>query len=210
MASENRIFGDQAMALVNEARRSNAAGTLVKYNDPLVRAVCREMRMLDTDLSRVTAEYEIEGSQVPEGVMAAASFYHVALRRNKRCVLAYQNNRLEKLRELYWGAAGSLAHLLGDQELRSKLSPHEVDFLRSYNEIVQEYRVDFEDVLDVVGDVTMPPKELNVVVRVVRDCGTIQTELGPIDFQRGQRFMVRRSDIEQLITQGFLEVVGYG
>jgi GINS complex subunit 1 len=140
--------------------------------------------------------------------MAAASFYHVALRRNKRCVLAYQNNRLEKLRELYWGAAGSLAHLLGDQELRSKLSPHEVDFLRSYNEIVQEYRVDFEDVLDVVGDVTTPPKELNVVVRVVRDCGTIQTELGPIDFQRGQRFMVRRSDIEQLITQGFLEVVG--
>lgn len=196
------------MSLVNEARRSNAAGTLAKYDDLLVREVCREMRMLDTDLSHVTRGYEIEGSQVPEGVMAAASFYHVALRRNKRCVLAYQNNRLEKLRELYWGAAGSLAHLLGDQELRSKLSPHEVDFLRSYNEIVQEYRVDFEDVLDVVGDVTTPPKELNVVVRVVRDCGTIQTELGPIDFQRGQRFMVRRSDIEQLITQGFLEVVG--
>lgn len=208
MSVENRIFGDQAMALVNEALRSNAAGTLAKYNDPLVREVCREMRMLDADLARITAPYEVEGSQVPDGVMAAASFYHVALRRNKRCVLAYQNQRLEKLRELYWGAAGSLAHLLGDQETRSRLSPHEVDFLRSYNEIVQEYRADFEDVLDVVGDVTTPPKELNVVVRVVKDCGTIQTEQGAIDFQRGQRFMVRRSDIEQLITQGFLEIVG--
>lgn len=208
MSVENRIFGDQAMALINEARRSIATGTLSKYNDPLVREVCREMRGLDQDLSRTTTPYEIEGSQVPEGVMAAASFYHVALRRNKRCLLAYQNHRLEKLRELYWGAAGSLAHLLGDQETRSRLSPHEVDFLRSYNEIVQEYRADFEDVLDIVGDVTAPPKELNVVVRVVKDCGTIQTELGPIDFQRGQRFMVRRSDIEQLITQGFLEIVG--
>jgi GINS complex subunit 1 len=206
--TDNRLFGDQAMTLVIEARRSNASGTLSKYNDPLVRSVCREMRQLDSDLSRITSAYEIEGSQVPDGVMAAASFYHVALRRNKRCVLAYQNHRLEKLRELYWGAAGSLAHLLGDQDVRSRLSPHEVDFLRRYNEMVQEYRTDFEDVLDVVGDISTPPKDLNVVVRVVKDCGTIQTELGPIDFQRGQRFMVPRSDIEQLITQGYLEVVG--
>jgi GINS complex subunit 1 len=208
MSAESHLFGDQGMALVNEARRSTAAGTLSKYNDPLVREVCREMRMLDRDLSNITSAYEMDGSQVPDGIMAAASFYHIALRRNKRCVLAYQNHRLEKLRELYWGAAGSLAHLLGDQETRSRLSPHEVDFLRSYNEIVQEYRSDFEDILDIVGDVNIPPKELNVVVRVVKDCGTIQTELGPIDFQKGQRFMVRRADIEQLITQGFLEVVG--
>ncbi|PVG01619.1 putative PSF1-part of GINS, replication multi protein complex [Serendipita vermifera] len=208
MSAESQLFGDQAMALVNEARRSIAAGTLSKYNDPLVREVCREMRMLDRDLSNITSAYEMDGSQVPDGIMAAASFYHIALRRNKRCALAYQNHRLDKLRELYWGAAGSLAHLLGDQEARSRLSPHEVDFLRSYNEIVQEYRSDFEDVLDIIGDVSAPPKELNVVVRVVKDCGTIQTELGPIDFQKGQRFMVRRADIEQLITQGFLEVVG--
>jgi len=208
MSTESRLFGDQAMGLIVEARRSEAANTLLKYNDPAVRAVCREIRMLDTDLSRVTTEYEHEGSQAPDGVVAAASFYHVALRRNKRCVLAYQNHRLERLRELYWGAAGSLAHLLGDQDVRSKLSPHEVDFLRKYNQIVQEYRADFADILDVVSDVTDPPKELHVVVRVVKDCGTIQTELGAIDFQKGQRFMVRRSDIEQLITQGFLEVVG--
>jgi len=208
MSTESRLFGDQAMGLIVEARRSEAATTLLKYNDPAVRAVCREIRMLETDLVRVTAEYESGGTQPPENVMAAAAFCHVALRRNKRCVLAYQNHRLERLRGLYWGAAGSLAHLLGDQDIRSKLSPHEVDFLRKYNQIVQDYRADFADILDVVSDVTDPPKELHVVVRVVKDCGTIQTELGAIDFQKGQRFMVRRSDIEQLITQGFLEIVG--
>jgi GINS complex subunit 1 len=46
-----------------------------------------------------------------------------------------------------------------------------------------------------------------VLVHVIRDCGIIQTELGTIDFQKGQRFMVRRADIEHLIVQGYLEEV---
>jgi len=41
----------------------------------------------------------------------------------------------------------------------------------------------------------------------VRDCGVIETELGTIDFRKGQRFMVRRADIEHLIVQGYLEEV---
>jgi hypothetical protein len=42
---------------------------------------------------------------------------------------------------------------------------------------------------------------------MVRDWGVIQTELGSIDFQNGQRFMVRRADIEHVIAQGHLEEV---
>jgi soluble cytochrome b562 len=41
----------------------------------------------------------------------------------------------------------------------------------------------------------------------VRNRGVIQTELGNIDFQKGQRFMVRGADIEHLIAQGHLEEV---
>ena len=52
-----------------------------------------------------------------------------------------------------------------------------------------------------------PPKDIHVLVRVVRDCGIIQTEAGAIDFQKGQRFLVRRADIEHLIVQGYLEEV---
>lgn len=57
------------------------------------------------------------------------------------------------------------------------------------------------------ASVERPPKELFVTVRVVRDCGTIRTERGEIDFRKGQRFLVRRSDVEGLIVQGYLEEV---
>ena len=52
-----------------------------------------------------------------------------------------------------------------------------------------------------------PPKDLHVAVRVARECGVIQTEVGAIDFKKGHRYHVRRSDVEHLIVQGFLEEV---
>jgi soluble cytochrome b562 len=42
---------------------------------------------------------------------------------------------------------------------------------------------------------------------MVRDYGVTQPEFGNIDFQGGQRFMVRRVDIVHLIAQGYLEEV---
>lgn len=46
-----------------------------------------------------------------------------------------------------------------------------------------------------------------MTVKVVRDCGVVMTERGAIDFQRGQRFLVRRGDVERLVVQGYLEEV---
>jgi GINS complex subunit 1 len=70
-----------------------------------------------------------------------------------------------------------------------------------------DFRGDFSAELDVAASITHPPRDLHVLVRVVRDCGVIETELGTIDFRKGQRFMVRRADIEHLIVQGYLEEV---
>ena len=93
--------------------------------------------------------------------------------------------------------------------MRSRLSPQETDFLRGYNELILDYKSEFLDVLDLTSSITRPPTidDLYVDVRVVRDCGTVYTELGQIEFRKGQRYMVRRSDIERLITQGYLEEV---
>lgn len=70
-----------------------------------------------------------------------------------------------------------------------------------------DFRGEFSNELDIMASITVPPKELHVSVKVVKDCGVIQTELGTIDFKKGQRFMVRRADIEHLIVQGYLEEV---
>ena len=221
--SEFKMFGDQAMALVVEARRTavqpvdplSVGNALPKYNDAVVQNVCRELRMIDADMRTALAPWlNVEGGRTaadmpPTELSIAAMMYHVSKVRNKRVMLAYVQSRLDRLRDLYWASGGALHHLLGNPTLRERLSPHEVDFLRKYHEqvIVARAEYEFGDILDLTVGIDVPPKELHVLVRVLKDIGDVHTEQGTIDFRMGQRFHLRRSDIEHLIVQGYLEEV---
>ncbi|KAF8323517.1 putative PSF1-part of GINS, replication multi protein complex [Cantharellus anzutake] len=202
------MFGDAAMSLIIEARRSQALDTLLNYNDETVRNVVREIRSLDADMqAAITESMEKDPDAEPsKGVMCEMHIYNSSVQHNKRCLLSYLASRIDRLKDSFWASNGALPHLLNDPEIRHKISPHEVDFLRQYNALIMDYRSDVLDVLDVAASLTNPPKDLYVEVRVLRECGTIQTEVGSIDFKRGQRFMVRRSDVEHLIVQGYLEM----
>ncbi|KAI0029904.1 GINS complex Psf1 component [Vararia minispora EC-137] len=202
MSSEARQFGDLATQLVQEARRSTLTDTLLKYNDTLVRSIVREQRQLDTLITQTLAQ-----DVTFTGSNPAALLYQTAIQRNKRCLLAYHSHRTDRLRDMYWAVGGALPHLLANTDIRAKLAPHEVDYLREYNASIIEFRSDFTAELDIAASITHPPKDLHVLVRVVRDCGAIQTEVGSIDFRYGQRYMVRRADIEHLIVQGYLQEV---
>jgi GINS complex subunit 1 len=212
MSADTRQYGDLATQLVTESKRSTGTDTLLKYNDPLVRAIIREQRQLEQLLQvALVAQEPQDDSQLtladaPTELTVPLLVYQTAINRNKRCLLAYHSHRLDRLRAMYWAVGGALPHLLSSEDTRSKLSPHEVDFLRSYNASILDFRTDYPE-LDIMASVDKPPKDLHVLVRVVRDCGTIQTELGAIDFRKGQRFMVRRADVEHLIVQGYLEEV---
>ena len=198
--AEHKQFCELATQLVTESRRSTASDTLFKYNDPLVRQIIREQRQLEAFILA-------DNPETFTGDTPALLIYQVAILRNKRCLLAYHNHRIERLKSMYWAVGGALPHLLSAPDIRSKLSPLEVDFLKKYNSQVMDFRSEFSDELDIMAGITEPPKDLNALVKVIRDCGVIQTELGSIDFRKGQRYMVRRADIEHLIVQGYLEEV---
>ena len=198
--SEARQYGELATQLIIESRRSTQTDTLLKYNDSMVRSIIREQR----DLEKAIATLDLQDGRPPPPPLL---IIQTAINRNKRCLLAYHSHRVDRLRDMYWAVGGALPHILSNQDIRSKLSPHEVDYLRQYNSSVMEFRSEFSHELDITASITNPPKDLHVLVRVIRDCGMIQTELGSIDFQKGQRFMVRRADIEHLIVQGYLEEV---
>jgi len=154
----------------------------------------------------------------------------LAARRNKRCLLAYLQTRVGGIKERWWDAGGGLAYLLsttpnsnggstnengsggnmeGDSpDLRSSLSPQELDFLRGYNNLLLDYKSDFLDVLDLTAGIDRPPGELMVDVRVVKDAGEVVLEGGErVDFRKGERFRLARGGVERLIIQGFLEEV---
>ena len=198
--SDARQYGELATQLIIESRRSTQTDTLLKYNDSMVRSIIREQR----DLEKAIATLDLRDGRPPPPPLL---IIQTAINRNKRCLLAYHSHRVDRLRDMYWAVGGALPHILTNQDIRSKLSPHEVDYLRQYNSSVMEFRSEFSHELDITASITNPPKDLHVLVRVIRDCGVIQTELGSIDFQKGQRFMVRRADIEHLIVQGYLEEV---
>lgn len=204
--AEARQFGDLATQLVLESRRSTATDTLLKYNDSLVRSIIREQR----DLERAADPLVLQSLDAPEGTPPPPGLIIIqtAINRNKRCLLAYHSHRVERFRDMYWAVGGALPHILSNADIRSKLSPHEVDYLRQYHDSVMEYRADLgTNELDIMAGIERPIKDLNVLVKVVKDCGVIQTELGSIDFKKGQRFMVRRADIEHLIVQDYLEEI---
>ena len=205
MASETHQFGDLATRLVTESRRSTATDTLLKYNDVLVRTIIREQRGLEALVN--DALEQAASADMLTTLPPAVIIYQTAISRNKRCLLAYHQHRMNFLKSLYWSLGAALPSLLSSTQLRANLAPHEVDFLRKYNSLIVDFRSEFSNELDITSSITNLPKDIHVLVKVVRDCGLIQTELGVIDFQKGQRFMVRRTDIEHLIVQGYLEEI---
>ncbi|KMQ42063.1 GINS complex [Trichophyton rubrum] len=145
---------------------------------------------------------------------------HLSMRRNKRCLLAYHRIRAEKIEEMCWKGIDPLEHQQRQREIESgnnnsedhgtlrtdrtplsnahynsSLTPVEEEYFRQYNEMLMAYKGHWTDV-DLTGSLE-PPKELYIDVRVLKDAGEIQTEYG--------QFFVRLGDVEQLISQGYLQ-----
>src|ERR1700761_5258638 len=179
-----------SQTLVTECKRSSATSTLYKYNDALVRQLCREIRALDKHLSTTLAAVaHFKANDIPQAELCTMTMIQAMIERDKRCLLAYHQYRLGLLKELYWNVGGALPQILNNPDVRAKLSPHEVDFMREYSKMVGDWRSELLDVVDLAMGVERPPKDVNVPVIVVRECGVVNTELGEIDFQKGQRYL---------------------
>ena len=156
-----RQYGELATQLLMESRRSTATDTLLKYNDVVVRSIIREQRQLESLLQSALEQQEgLDPNRAGLGDNAMTPtilLYQTAILRNKRCLLAYHHHRIERLKELFWsiggalplllsthvnptGAGGGSASVISSNDIRSKLSPHEVDFLRAYSESLITFR----------------------------------------------------------------------
>ena len=110
------------------------------------------------------------------------------MRRNKRCLLAYHRVRAEKLEEMCWDGQDVLEQQLHGEASdgqpvhgnasgnQSSLSPEEEEYFRHYNDMLAAYKGQWTDI-DLTGSM-VPPKDLLIDVRVLKDAGEIQTEYG--------------------------------
>ena len=178
------------MTQVQHAKRTQALTHLPPYQTELVRAVTREVRDLDKEVSDILAPFE--GSFNPSAEPATACNVlvdHLCMRRNKRCLLAYHRVRSDKLEEMCWNGQDVLEkepHLAGKQNggasmgsdtgNQSSLSPEEEEYVRNYSDMLAAYKGKWTDI-DLTGSLE-PPKDLFIDVRVLKDAGEIQTEYG--------------------------------
>ncbi|CAO3569303.1 unnamed protein product [Mortierella alpina] len=128
--------------------------------------------------------------------------HQTPLLRNKRILMTYHHQRLEKIKELAW------SYNTLPETSRRLLSPDEIVF---FNEYERQCRNKYFASDIMFGDIDLglgmisPPKEVFITVRVMKDCGDIVTESGAtLSLKKNSEHFVRRGDVERLITQGYL------
>lgn len=140
------MFGDLSAALIQESRRATLTNTLLKYNQPLVHSITREISFLDSALDSFVPRDHLPPRNLSQGEQCAISIYSASLLHNRRSLVAYHKHRLNMLKALYWSYGCALPLILNASHIRPNLSSAEVDFLRGYDDIVKEFRDEFKDI----------------------------------------------------------------
>eukprot|EP00472_Partenskyella_glossopodia_P006747 CAMPEP_0197540310 /NCGR_PEP_ID=MMETSP1318-20131121/65411_1 /TAXON_ID=552666 /ORGANISM="Partenskyella glossopodia, Strain RCC365" /LENGTH=150 /DNA_ID=CAMNT_0043099255 /DNA_START=90 /DNA_END=539 /DNA_ORIENTATION=+ len=113
---------------------------------------------------------------------------------NKRLALAYINERLNRIKKIWWTRSSVLP-----DEVKPNMSQAEKDFFEGYDKILSEYNQEMD--VDLASDMS-PPSELMVEVRILQDYGEILLRSGQfIDLKRSSVCLLR-SDVESLIQKG--------
>ncbi len=194
--NSNVVPGSRAKQLVTELRRASANGPLFipRYNEKEIRTVLSETNEHFDKMKEHMGSENLETLAPP--VQVACRIHHSIVKRNKRCLIAYLEQRAGSLKKIRW----ELGPILPDEK-KANVSNRESIFFNEYGNLIAEYNQIME--VDLTSDLT-PPKDFLVQVRVLKDCGEIMVEGGAVTLSSGTTHSLRRRDVEHLIRQGYL------
>jgi GINS complex subunit 1 len=120
-----------------------------------------------------------------------------AILRNKRALLVYLNERMNRVKKLRWEVGTGLP-----ANVSSNLSHSERTFFTKYSEVLNEYMREVD--LNLTLDLT-PPIHHKIQVRCLEDYGELFTKDGSVDLKRNTVHLMWREEAEPLIREGILE-----
>jgi GINS complex subunit 1 len=202
-------YGQRGRDLLLDLQRSD---WLPAYGEDGIRATLLEINAHTEELTALVKAANRANADAPPPPGAAKTgpaiehrpaliLHDAAIRRNKRCLLAYHAHRLDKLRVLRWDAAGTLP-----PSRKGVLSEAEVDFFVAYDRLAARHALGGPlGGLDWGADQD-PPDECFVQVRVARGgLGRIETDAcGTVELEVGSMHYLPRGDVEHLIRSGAL------
>ena len=180
---------------------------LPPYNSKLIGEIQEEVKDLSTEsaqgyesLKQITPEEMTEegaASALAVGMKGAIMFRH------KRCVLSYLQYRTRKLEESRWQSGVKLP-----SHYQNNLSEEEVQYFSRYSKLLAKYSALAG--VDVTRDLD-PPKDVQVEVSVTEEMGEVELpESGTVELKKNTRLLLRRSEAESLIRQGYVQQTRVG
>ncbi|XP_029046445.1 DNA replication complex GINS protein PSF1-like isoform X3 [Osmia bicornis bicornis] len=190
------MFGKKAFKLISELDLSM---DLLPFNEILVKEVLDEMNSLYKENLYDSNAIRNDDNMT---LLPSVQLRHIALTRNKRCLLAYVYNRMRKIRDLRWELGSILP-----PEINSNLLNAEVQWFQAYNKSLATYMRSLgEDYGFNITANMLPPKTPYVEVKCVTDFGKLELEDGQVILLKKNTYhLLPRAVCEPLIRQGILE-----
>ncbi|XP_044733141.1 DNA replication complex GINS protein PSF1-like [Chrysoperla carnea] len=188
------MFAEKALELLKELNRN--PDNLPPFNDDLVRQVLEEMRVLYNENHQDVTNSE------SDQFAATVKIRHLAIKRNKRILLSYYFNRMQRIRAMRWQFGSILP-----PDVKENLSVSEQVWFNNYSKSLAKYMrsVGDEEGLDLMQDMK-PPKSLYMEVRCLIDYGKIELDDGTsVLLKKNTQHLLPRAQCETLIRQGVLE-----
>lgn len=197
MSSSNKQFGDKAFDLLKDLKRSSQ--TIPAFDDDGVRQVLEEIKAIFEENVAQASTYNSSGDR---SLWPLLNYRHAALQRNKRCLLAYLYERMQRIKALRWEFGPIIP---GD--IKQTLCEPEVQFFNNYSKSLAAYMRSVGDGqgIDLTGNLR-PPKSLYIEVRCVEDYGKFELDDGEVvHLKKNSQHYLPRAQVETLVRQGILQ-----
>lgn len=194
------MLGERAIELIRELSRTKE-DAVPPFNEENIRRVIEEMRALFDQNQKDASAASVAGDQ---SLIPSVYLRHAVLERDKRCLLTYLYNRLERIRGLRWDVGSVLP-----ADIKSSLCEPEIHWFNNYNRNLAKYMRSIGSAETLPFDFTqdlVPPKSTVIKVRCLTDFGEYEFDDGTqMNLTKRNEFQMQRHLLEPLIRQGILE-----
>ena len=145
------------------------------------------------------------GVSLPSELLPALVLEAAVMAWNRRCGLAYLNERLVRVKGCWWESTGVVTAPKA-VEVREGMAPHELRFFDAYNALISEYM--HGSGVEVSQDF-LPPRSVWLSVLVLRSVEPILgTDGNPIQLIAGMKKRMKAVDAENLLRQHIVQLEG--
>ncbi|GLC35973.1 hypothetical protein PLESTB_000525000 [Pleodorina starrii] len=199
-------LGRRARELLKELKSYNGLN-LSPYNEELVRLIFSEVDEHNAQTEAIVSELRRrqeageEGQEVDEITATTMCLHYECIKRNKRLLLIYMNERMQRLRDMRWTQRAL------PEAQKARCCQNEIQFYNDYSRALSTYTSRAEGVgMDLTLD-TRPPKDTFVNVRGLKDAGEVILSYGRATILYGSIISLPSEEAEPLIRDGTVEPV---